>query len=117
MLVAVFQLALAAGAPLGYFAWGGAYEGVLPTPLRWASLGSAGILGLAIWLLRRRTDHRHPPSPVIHRATWILTAFLILNTIGNLASASPAERITMTPFSVTLAVCVLIVARSPQHWR
>jgi hypothetical protein len=42
-IVAVFQLALALGAPLGKAAWGGLSEGVLPTRLRIAS-GLAAIV-------------------------------------------------------------------------
>ncbi|RPI31788.1 MAG: hypothetical protein EHM52_01095, partial [Actinomycetota bacterium] len=40
--LAVFQVALVAGAPLGRFAWGGAHD-VLPPRLR---VGSAGAVGL-----------------------------------------------------------------------
>lgn len=46
-LVAVFQIALAAGAPWGRLAWGGAYE-VLPAKLRIGSLVSVLIHVLAV---------------------------------------------------------------------
>ncbi|HET9880007.1 MAG TPA: hypothetical protein VFQ81_11990 [Candidatus Limnocylindria bacterium] len=36
-VIAMFQLALAAGAPLGAMAWGGGHPGVLPPRLRVAS--------------------------------------------------------------------------------
>lgn len=45
----IFQLLLAAGLPLGAYAWGGQYDGVLPTSLRWASLVAIPILALAAW--------------------------------------------------------------------
>ncbi len=45
----IFQLLLAAGLPLAAYAWGGQYEDVLPTNLRWASLVAIPILALAAW--------------------------------------------------------------------
>jgi DNA-binding CsgD family transcriptional regulator len=45
----IFQLLLAAGLPLAAYVWGGQYEGVLPTNLRWASLVAIPILALAAW--------------------------------------------------------------------
>ena len=46
-VVAVFQSALALGAPLGRAAWGGQHEGVLPTRFRVAS----GVAGLVVYPL------------------------------------------------------------------
>jgi nitrate reductase NapE component len=41
VVIIVFQMALAFGAPLGKAAWGGQHEGVLPTRLRIASAVAA----------------------------------------------------------------------------
>lgn len=46
-IVAVFQLALALGAPLGAAAWGGRNQGVLPTRLRIAS----GLVAIVVYPL------------------------------------------------------------------
>jgi hypothetical protein len=46
-VIALFQLVLALGAPLGRMAWGGRHEGVLPTRLRIAS----GVTALLIYPL------------------------------------------------------------------
>ena len=75
-LVIGFQVALAAGAPWGSAAWGGAHPGTLPTNLRVASAASAGVwTGIAL-LTARRGGRPVPalvptlvPSPV-ERALW-----------------------------------------------
>ncbi len=111
-ILTAFQLALAAGAPLGAAAWGGQHPGVLPTPTRIASavagvaiypllaavvLGAAGIIG-AGWL---------PFDRVI--LMWILAGFFGLGTLVNAISRSPVERI-WSPVSAVLAICCVVIA-------
>jgi hypothetical protein len=43
VVIAIFQIALAAGAPLGRASWGGAHAGQLPTGLRVASAVAVGV--------------------------------------------------------------------------
>lgn len=108
-VLAVFQLALAFGAPFGEAAWGGAHAGVLPTRLRIASgfaalvyapisivlLESAGVLDLGwdvqpVWL-------------------WVLAGFFALGTVSNLVSRSKIERLWAIE-SAALAACCVIIA-------
>ena len=111
-ILIVFQLALAAGAPLGFAAWGGRSPGVLPTGLRVASafvglvlyptfaaviLAAAGLIGDA-WL---------PFEP--RTLMWAFAAFFGLGVIANAASRSPQERI-WSPVSGVLAVCCAVIA-------
>jgi hypothetical protein len=113
-LMALFQLALAAGAPLGRLAWGGAGgEGVLPERFRIASAAAAGVLGLFAFLALARVGlvARRLPARVPAVAMWVLVAQLALNTLGNAASPSAPERWLMTPITATLAVLALLVAR------
>jgi hypothetical protein len=111
-LIAVFQLALAFGAPLGAMAWGGQHPGVLPTRLRIASgvagavvypliilvvLAAGGLIGDA-WL---------PVDPTI--AMWGLSVLLAIGALANFASRSPRER----PWGVValaIAICCLVIA-------
>ncbi len=58
-LVMVFQLLLAVGFPLGQAAWRGQYR-ILPAHLRWASLATVGVLGLAAWVVLARADFVAP---------------------------------------------------------
>ncbi len=41
---------------------------------------------------------------------WILFAYLILNTIGNLASAASFETLIFAPITIALALCALRLA-------
>ena len=113
-LVMIFQGLLALGFPLGQAAWRGQYR-VLPTNLRWASLATVVVLGLAAWVVLVRAGLVFPGTePVaIGVATWVLAGFWLLNTLGNLASRSPAERYGMTPLALLLGVCFIIVALAP----
>jgi hypothetical protein len=112
-LVMVFQLLLVAGFPLAHAAWGGQYR-VLPSNLRWASLASVGVLGLAAWVVLARAGLVAPGAgPVAIRvATWVFAGFWSLNTVGNVASRSAAERYGMTPVALLLVGCFIVVAWS-----
>jgi hypothetical protein len=111
--VAIFQILLAIGLPLGKAAWGGTHR-VLPPHLRVASALSSLLLGLAIWIVLARTDVvRIPWQPSSVRAgTWVVFSFLTLNTVGNFASKSRIERTVMTPAAFICSVCLLVVALS-----
>jgi hypothetical protein len=93
--VAVFQLALAAGAPWGAAAWGGSHPGTLPTRFRVAS----AVAGLVVYpviiaallevggVLQARWIPRLGPTGL-----WILTGFFGLGAVGNVVSRSKVER-------------------------
>lgn len=107
----IFQIALAAGAPLGRFAWGGKFDGVLPAKLRVASLVAALLLLLfGIFVAHKPGWVSLLDSAIVTIGLWIIFAQLVLNTLGNLASKSPAERKTMAPISGILVVCILLLA-------
>ncbi|WP_084103645.1 hypothetical protein [Demequina sp. NBRC 110056] len=110
-LLAIFQLALAAGAPLGRFAFGGQHDGALPRHLRIASALTVPVYAfMAITVLDNAglTDLLGDGFERI--ALWVIIAFLALNTVPNAISRSRAERFTMTPTLVVLTACALIVA-------
>jgi len=109
-----FQLALAAGLPLGQAAWGGQYR-VLPMRLRLGSFAAAALLGLAMWVVLARAGlvEPGPESLTIRIATWVFGSYLVLNTLGNLASKNSLERKVMTPLAFLLAVCFFVVACAP----
>lgn len=112
--LAGFQTALAAGLPAAQYAWGGRFSGTLPVPYRWASVAALPMLALAAWVILARADVARPGSGArpIRIAAWTITVFLALNTLGNLMSASPAERMVMTPLSLLLFACFASVAAS-----
>ncbi len=111
-VVAVFQIALAFGAPLGYAAWGGRHGGVLPGRLRVAS-GVAGVvvypvIGLFVLASAGLIDAGWLPGTG-RTGMWILAAFFTLGTLANFASRSPKERY-WGPVSLVIAVCCGFIA-------
>lgn len=110
-IIAVFQLALALGAPLGSASWGGRNDGVLPGRLRIAS-GLAAIVVypvIALYVLASADLIDLEWLPIGATGMWILTGFFALGTVANLASRSKVERI-WAPVSLVIGVCCAIVA-------
>ena len=110
--VAVFQLALALGLPLGEATLGGrapTNNGVLQANFRaLAGLSSVILVGVA-WIALARADviGAGPLGDTfVRRATWGILAFLVLNTLANFAAPHPVERWVMG--SITLVTVVLI---------
>jgi hypothetical protein len=110
--LAVLQVLVAAGRPWGRFVWGGRHE-VLPTGLRIGSLISVLVYAaIAVIVLDRAGVVDVVPERVAVVGTWVITAYFALGILANAASRSPSERAVMTPVSLVLAVCTLIVALS-----
>lgn len=110
--LAVFQLALALGAPLGRFAWGGAHR-VLPAKLRIGSVTSIVIYALIVMLVLDRVGILEVvPAAVSAVGTWVVFGYFVLGIPLNAISRSRPERFTMTPVVTVLAVLTLLVALS-----
>lgn len=110
--IAVFQLLIVLGSPLGEYSWGGKYKGVLPAKFRILSLSSVFLLCFMgyVFLLHAKvivSDQMSLPTNIL---TWVFTAFLGLNTLGNLASPSKKERLVMTPVAGLAFVLCFIVS-------
>ena len=109
--LAVLQLLLIAGLPLGRFAWGGQQER-LSTRLRVAAGLSIVIYGLfaGVGLARLHLITTPVPELVILIAMWVITAYLCLSVLPNLASKSIHEKRLMTPVSAVLAILASLIA-------
>jgi hypothetical protein len=106
----VFQGFLAAGAPIGRFAWGGAHTR-LPTTLRIGSAVSIVLYALfALVLLDRASAVSVLPDVVSAVGAWALFGYFVIGIGMNGISRSRAERMTMTPCCLVLAALTLIVA-------
>lgn len=109
--LAVFQLALALGAPWGRFAWGGQHERRLPRGLRIGSAVSIVLYALfAAVLLDRAGLVDAVPDAVARVGAWVLLAYFALGVLMNGLSRSRPERLVMTPVVLVLAVCTGIIA-------
>ena len=102
LVLAVFQLALAAGAPWGRAAWGGRNPGRLPTPLRVASGVSVVVYVLASVIVLDRVGRPlvDLPDPVSNSGAWVLVVLLLIGAVMNFASSSPYERFGWAPFAL-----------------
>jgi len=109
-VIIVLQLLLASGILPVSMAWGGQQS----SGLRFASLAAVAILAFFAYVIRRRAGllGDAPPSRMIKILSWVITAFLLLNTLGNLASQSSGERILFGPISLLLAVSCFVVSFS-----
>jgi hypothetical protein len=111
--IALFQAALALGAPLGRAAWGGT-RSHLPSGLRVAS-GIAVVFwsfGAAVVLARSGVGATFLPDVAARWGTWILIVVLAIGAVMNAASSSPWERYLWAPLALVLAVLCFFVARS-----
>ena len=107
--IAVFQVLLSLGYPLGEFAMGGYYK-VLPKKLR-----IIGVVNALILLFMGFVFLQHANVLVgvnilsTNILVWVITIYLGINTIANLISRSKKERFVMTPLSgLTFILCLFI---------
>src|SRR5262245_58974817 len=111
-VVAVFQIALTLGMPARGAAWGGGFDGPIPTGYRVIS-GLAGfalypLILLAVLEAAGLVDIGWLPD-IGAVGMWVLTGFFVLGALANLASRSKIER-WWAPVSLAIAVCCAIVA-------
>lgn len=108
--LAIFQLALVLGAPLGRFAWGGGHR-VLPARLRVGSAVAILIYGLIVVIAFDRLGAIDVfPDLFAQIAMWVVFAYFVLGVFANAASRSKPERAVMVPVTIVLAVLSLFIA-------
>lgn len=112
-LVAAVQVGLAYGAPWGDHVYGGraeTTEGVLAPRYRAMSAAAVPILLLASWIVLAKAELVSTDAGWVDWAVWVVLAYLVANTAGNLASSSKIERYAMGSVSIVTAVATLVVA-------
>lgn len=114
---AVFQAALALGAPFGQVVWGGS-SAVLPAPLRWTSAGACVYLLVAAAIMEVRAGDwgRDLPRLPFLIFNIFLAAQLLLNTLANLATQTAGERYGMGAASA-LGCLLCLAALRPVRQR
>lgn len=109
--LAVFQVALIAGAPIGHFAWGG-QDRVLPRAKRIGSATSLVLYALFAGVVLQRAGlvRLVPVDAVVDVGVWVLVGYFALGIVMNAMSRSKPERWTMVPVCVALTGLTVIVA-------
>jgi hypothetical protein len=107
------QLLLAVGILPISMAWGGRQSELTPG-LRLAGVAAIFILGLFILIIRYRAGllGSGPAPSGIRVLAWVVTGFMVLNTLGNFASLSNTERLLFGPVTLVIAAASLLVAAS-----
>lgn len=112
LVIIAFQLALAAGAPWGEFAMGGAYPGQFPPELRVAAVVQAVILALLALVVLARAGVMLPTwSKASRWLVWVAVVFSALSLVLNTITPSARERMIWAPVALVLLVCSVTVAR------
>jgi len=107
------QLLVAMGVIPISILWGGRQSELTPS-VRVSSVVAAIILGAFIYIVRYRAGLVGSiPQPIVIRVSaWVVTGYMVLNTLGNFASVSNVERFLFGPMTIALAITSLIVAAS-----
>ena len=112
-VVVAFQIALAAGAPWGEYAMGGAFPGQFPLALRIAAIIQAVLLaGMASVILARAGLILPRWSRASRWLSWIVVAFAAVSLVLNLITPSAGERVIWAPTALLLLISSAIVAFS-----
>lgn len=111
--VVAFQSALAAGAPWGAYAMGGAFPGQFPSAMRVAAIIQAVLLvGMAAAILARAGLILPRWSRVSRWLTWVVVAFAAVSLVLNLITPSAGERAIWAPTALLLLISSATVAFS-----
>jgi len=111
--LAIFQVLLAIGLPVGRAAFGGVHR-ILPLGLRAASGVAAVVFLVALYVVLARggligtADH----SALVRDGIWILVVVFGLSAVANALSKSQWERFLMAPVGIVLTACCLTLAVS-----
>jgi hypothetical protein len=113
--VAVFQLALALGAPWGSYAMGGAFPGQYPTSMRIGAVFGAALLALMAGVILSRAGLALPKwSRASRWLVWVIVAYGVVGLVLNLISLSGGERAIWAPVALVQLAFSLVVATGPR---
>ncbi len=112
IVVAMFQLALVLGAPMGEYAFGGQHPGKLPNRFRLASAFSFVVLLALAGHYFAQAGVFTPVLPADPNSVvnWLLVGFFVLGLIMNSISRSKKERQMWVPVLLLSVVLAIVVA-------
>jgi hypothetical protein len=112
---ALFQLALAVGAPFGHVVYGGRRalsDNRLAVGWRAGSGFAAMVLGAFAWVMLARsgavaTDWS---DASVTFGSWLVVGYMALNTLGNLMAKHPVERWVFSAMTASVVIVGAVVA-------
>ena len=111
-VVIAFQLALAAGAPWGAYAMGGAFPGRFPVALRIAAVVQAAFFAVMVGVVVSRAGLGLVRwSSASRTLAWVVVAITAVSFVLNLITPSAGERAIWAPVAFLLLVSSAVVAR------
>ncbi|MCS6889730.1 MAG: hypothetical protein NZQ09_16110 [Chloroflexus sp.] len=95
------------------WAWGGTQTDLNST-VQIGGVVAIAILALSAYAIRRRAglDGAGRPGRGLMLVSWLITAYLFLNTLANLASPSLGEKLLFGPIALAMALSCFVVAWS-----
>lgn len=112
LAVALFQLAIVLGAPVGEYAYGGQHQGVLPTRFRATSVVSMLIM---VAVAGHYMAQLGVFSPLLDEAgnaiaNWGFVAFFALSALMNNISKSEKEKRVFGSITIAMLLSAILVA-------
>ena len=109
-LLAIFQVALTAGAPLGKFAWGGEHT-TLPLNLRFGAISAVlRYAFIAFIALDRSGTIAVLPDEFSFWVMWLIVAHLGFSVVLGMLSKSRYEKMTLVPYTLAMGLLSLLIA-------
>ena len=112
--LAIFQAALAAGAPWGHAAWGGA-DAHISAGQRGASAVAAFIYMAATLIVLCRGGiiwPRRSNAALFRWGTWVFAVAMAIGAVPNFASQSRWENFIVGPLALVVAALCIVIARA-----
>ena len=110
-LLAIFHILVLLGIIPAAIVWGGMIQGV-PSNLMTLEAISFLVTLLFIIIIAAKIGYIRAGnlSGAVNVGVWLIFAYLLLNTLGNLASGVSFEKLIFAPITILLALCALRLA-------
>jgi hypothetical protein len=110
-LLVIFHILVLLGVIPADIVWGGRIQGV-PSNLVTLEIVALLVTLLFIAIIAARTGYIQAGklSGAVNIGAWLIFAYLLLNTLGNLASGISFESLIAAPATIILALCALRLA-------
>jgi hypothetical protein len=111
LIVSLFQLALALGAPWGKIAMAGKYPGKFPNKMRIAAVFQMFILLFFIWIALVKSEKLNLDwKGFADKMIWVVVSFSLIASVLNIITPSRWERIIWAPVCLIMLITSILIA-------